>query len=120
MEYETVVAQILNVEGALAAGIVDYESGMLLAGSSTHSIDLDIAAISSTEVVRSQIKIMKMLQLNDQIEDILITLNSRYHLIRPLKTLDGLFLYSVLDKHKASLALSRRALIDVEKSMTRK
>lgn len=117
MKYDAVVAQLLNVEGALAAGVVDYDSGMLLAGSSTTSIDLDIAAISSTEVVRSKIKTMKMLELNDEIEDILITLDNRYHLIRPLKNLSGLFLYSVLDKHKANLALSRRALMDVEKSM---
>ncbi|MDF7675205.1 hypothetical protein PT286_00390 [Neisseriaceae bacterium ESL0693] len=117
MKYEAVVAQLLNVEGALAAGVVDYDSGMLLAGSSINAIDLEISAISSTEVVRAQIKNMQMLQLNDVIEDILITLNNRYHLIRPLRELNSLFLYSVLDKQKASLALSRRALIDVEKQM---
>lgn len=117
MKYESVVAQLLNIEGALAAGVVDYDSGMLLAGSTISAIDLEIAAISSTEVVRSQIKNMKMLKLNDGIEDILITLNSHYHLIRPLKELNSLFLYSVLDKRKASLALSRRALIDMEKQM---
>ena len=34
MNYQVVVAQLLNVEGALAAAVVDYDNGMLMAGSS--------------------------------------------------------------------------------------
>lgn len=117
MNYQAVVAQLLNVEGALAAAVVDYDNGMLMAGSAINKIDLEIAAASSTEVIRSKIKTMQMLELNDEIEDILITLGHQYHLIRPLKKLGSLFLYSVLDSNRANLALSRRALIDVEKQM---
>lgn len=117
MNYENAVAQLLNVEGAIAAGIVDYDSGMLLAGSGLEQINLDVAAISNTEVVRSKIKTMKMLNLDDEIEDILITLGKQYQLIRPLKNKDGLFLFSILDKSKANLALSRRALLDVERDL---
>lgn len=117
MNYDNAVAQLLNVDGALAAGVVDYDSGMLMAGSGLSTIDLEIAAVSNTEVMRSKIKTMEMLGLKDEIEDILITLGRQYHLIRPLKKIKGLFLYSVLDKSKANLALSRRALLDVERSM---
>lgn len=117
MDYDNAVAQLLNVDGALAAGVVDYDSGMLLAGNGSASIDLEIAAASNTEVMRSKIKTMQMLGLRDEIEDILITLQRQYHLIRPLKNHEGLFLYSVLDKARANLALSRRALLDVERSL---
>ncbi|WP_367454938.1 hypothetical protein ABX042_13935 [Snodgrassella alvi] len=117
MDYQAVVAQLLNVEGALAAAVVDYDNGMLMAGNAINKIDLEIAAASSTEVIRSKIKTMQMLDLSDEIEDILITQGHQYHLIRPLKKLGSLFLYSVLDSHRANLALSRRALIDVEKQM---
>ncbi|WP_037588334.1 hypothetical protein [Stenoxybacter acetivorans] len=117
MDYNQAVSQMLNVDGALAAGVVDLESGMLLSGGGTVSIDLEIAAASSTEVMRSNLRTIDMLEMKDEIDDILITLGEQFHLIRPLKNHAGLFLYSVLDKSKASLALARRSLLDVERDM---
>ncbi|WP_066566037.1 hypothetical protein [Snodgrassella sp. CFCC 13594] len=117
MDYDNAVAQLLNVDGALAVGVVDYDSGMLLAGTGSARIDLEIAAASNTEVMRSKLKTMEMLGIKDEIEDILITLERQYHLIRPLKKHEGLFLYAVLDKSKANLALSRRALLDMEREL---
>ena len=107
---------MLNVDGALAAAVVDFASGMMLAGGGSPAIDLEIAAAGNTEVVSS--KTMKMLGLNDVIEDILITLGKQYHLIRPLQKHEGLFLYSVLDKSKSNLALARRSLVDVERNLS--
>ncbi|MCW2290473.1 hypothetical protein M2262_000523 [Pseudomonas sp. BIGb0408] len=105
--------QLLEVDGALAAAVVDYSSGMLL-GSVGQGIDLDIAAGGNTEVVRAKLKTMKMLGLNENIEDILITLGTQYHLIRPLTSTQELFMYYVLDRSKANLALARRKLQAVE------
>nr|WP_218878690.1 hypothetical protein [Pseudomonas flavescens] len=104
---------MLEVDGALAAAVVDYSSGMLL-GSVGQGIDLDIAAGGNTEVVRAKLKTMKMLGLNENIEDILITLGTQYHLIRPLTSTQELFMYYVLDRSKANLALARRKLQAVE------
>lgn len=117
MNYDKAVSEMLNVDGALAAAVVDFASGMLLAGGGSPAVDLEIAAAGNTEVVSAKMKTMKMLGLNDVIEDILITLGKQYHLIRPLQNHDGLFLYFVLDKSKSNLALSRRALIDVERNL---
>ena len=103
--------------GALAAAVVDFDSGMLLAGGGSAAIDLEIAAAGNTEVMRAKMKTMKMLGLKDEIEDILITLGRQYHLLRPLQRHNGLFLYSVLDKSKSNLALARRSLVDVEREM---
>lgn len=105
--------QLLEIDGALAAAVVDYSSGMLL-GSVGQGIDLDIAAGGNTEVVRAKLKTMKMLGLNESIEDILITLGTQYHLIRPLASTQELFMYYVLDRSKANLALARRKLQSVE------
>ncbi|WP_314936406.1 hypothetical protein [Neisseria elongata] len=117
MNYDKAVSEMLNVDGALAAAVVDFASGMMLAGGGSPSIDLEIAAAGNTEVVSSKMKTMKMLGLNDIIEDILITLGKQYHLIRPLQKHEGLFLYSVLDKSKSNLALARRSLVDVERNL---
>ena len=63
-------------------------------------------------------KTMKSLGLNDAIEDILITLGSQYHIIRPVAKNEGLFMYLVLDKAKSNLALARRNCQQVETSLT--
>jgi hypothetical protein len=107
------LAQLLEIDGALAAAVVDYSSGMLL-GSVGQGLDLEIAAGGNTEVMRAKLKTMKMLGLDEPIEDMLITLTSQYHLIRPLTRTEELFAYYVLDRSKANLALARRKLQIVE------
>ena len=117
MNYDQAVSQMLNVDGALAAAVVDFSSGMLLAGGGSSAIDLEIAAAGNTEVMRAKMKTMEMLKLNDEIEDILITLGKQYHLLRPLTNHQGLFLYSVWDRAKSNLALARRSLVGTEKAL---
>jgi hypothetical protein len=63
-------------------------------------------------------KTMKSLGLTDHIEDFLITLGKQYHIIRPIAAKPGLFIYLVLDKGKANLALARRNCQDVEQGLT--
>jgi hypothetical protein len=72
-------------------------------------VDLDVAAAGNTEVVRAKRKTMKALNLHDTIEDMLITLGKAYHMIRPLASNDTLFIYLVLDKAKANLAMAHLA-----------
>lgn len=116
-DYEKTVQDLLNVDGALACAVVDYASGMMLSGSGSSNIDLEVAAAGNTEVMRSIMKTMDMLGMKDSIEDILITLGKQYHLMRPVVKIDGLFLYSILDRSKSNLALARRALLDAEREL---
>src|SRR5262245_65778189 len=107
---------LLNADGALCAALVDSNSGMMLGGVGT-GVDLELAAAGNTEVVRSKMKTMKSLGLNDTIEDILITLGKQYHIIRPVQAKTGIFLYLVLDKAKANLAMARRACQETEQAI---
>jgi predicted regulator of Ras-like GTPase activity (Roadblock/LC7/MglB family) len=108
---------LLQLDGALASAVVDANSGMLL-GEAGSGVDMELAAAGNTEVVRAKIKTMKSLNLNDVIEDMLITLGKQYHIIRPLASSDGVFIYYVLDKNKANLALARRKIQEVEGNMS--
>ena len=110
------LAQLMTVDGAMTAAVVDSSSGMVL-GSIGSGVDIELAAAGNTEVVRAKLKTMKSLNLNDRIDDILITLGKAYHIIRPLQKHDGLFVYLVLDKAKSNLALARRKTQDVEQAL---
>ncbi|MEO8058748.1 MAG: hypothetical protein ABI671_10505 [Burkholderiales bacterium] len=108
--------ELLTVDGAMCCAVVDSTSGMML-GSAGSGLDLEVAAAGNTEVVRSKLKTMRQLGLNDVIDDILITLSKQYHLIRPISRKEGMFVYFVLDKSKSNLALARRKLQDVEREL---
>ncbi|MET0311841.1 MAG: hypothetical protein ABW051_07300 [Burkholderiaceae bacterium] len=108
---------LLTLDGAVCAAIVDSTSGMML-GSIGTGVDLEMAAAGNTEVMRAKNKTMRSLGLNDVIEDILITLGKQYHLMRPLSRKEGVFIYFVLDKAKSNLAIARRKMAEVEKEIS--
>lgn len=110
------MSEVMSVDGAMAVAVVDSNSGMML-GSEGSGVDLDVAAAGNTEVVRAKMKTMKALKLNDEIEDILISLGRQYHIIRPVASKPGLFFYVVLDRNKANLAMARRKVLDIENGL---
>lgn len=109
--------ELMTMDGAMAAAIVDSSSGMML-GSVGSGVDLEVAAAGNTEVVRAKLKTMRALGLNDVIEDILITLGRQYHIIRLSARKEGVFIYYVLDKQRANLAMARRKTQDVDKELS--
>lgn len=117
LNIEMALKEAMSIEGSVGACLVDYDSGMCLGTLGGGDwLNLEVAAAGNTEVVRAKMRVMSALGLNDRIEDILITLHRQYHLIRLLGADSGnmLFLYLVLNRDRANLALARHHLRRIE------
>lgn len=108
----------MGIDGAIGIALVDHESGMSLGQQGGgNDLNLDVAGAGNTAVVRAKMRVMNDLGLDDQIEDILITLGTQFHLIRPLAKAPNLFLYLALARDKANLAMARHKLSAIEKGL---
>ena len=110
MDVETALKEAMVIDGALGAALADWDSGM----------PLGTLGGGHTEVIRANMRALATLDLDDTAEDILITLGKQYHLIRLLSKAEGadhLFLYLVLDRSKANLALARHHLRRIDQNL---
>lgn len=119
MDIEPALKTAMDIDGALGAALVDYDSGMALGTlGGGRDLDLDVAAAGNTEVVRAQLRTIASLGLDEEVEDVLITLGRQYHLIRPVpagRSSSRLFLYLALDRTRSNLAMARHQLRQIEK-----
>ena len=99
-----------EIGGFIAACLVDSNTGLMLASEGGGRLDLEAVAALNTNFLRAKLDAIDALGLNDGVEDILITLGKAYHLINLPKGHPGLFIYLVLDKGRANLAMARHKL----------
>ncbi len=114
----TDISALKGIDGFIGACLVDSDSGLMLAAEGGgEDFDLDIAAAANTEVVKAKLAAMQALGLGDDaIEDILITLGTQVHLIRPLEKTPTIFLYAALEK-KSNLGMARIKVKMVEQTL---
>ena len=114
----TDISGLKEVAGFLGGCLVDSETGLMLGSEGGGGLDLEVASAGNTEVVKAKLSVMQQLALDDHIEDILVTLGSQYHLIRPLETNPSIFLYVALNKSSANLGMARLQVKRVEQSLS--
>ncbi|MET8542460.1 hypothetical protein ABZW03_17665 [Kitasatospora sp. NPDC004799] len=118
---ETSLKEAMAIEGAIGVALVDYGSGMALGTlGDGGELDLNVAAAGNTDVVRAKMRAMEALNLLDnEIEDMLITLTHQYHLVRPITTPGGrgLFLFLALNRSRSNLAMARHRLKQIETAL---
>lgn len=102
------------VDGAIGVALVDLDGGLTLGVEGEDPGFLEIAGTGGLDVVRAQVRVMDQLAIEDEVEDILITLTSQYHLIRRLKGDSSLFLFLAIHRNRGNLGLARHQLRSVE------
>lgn len=95
-----------DIPGFIAASLVDLESGMTLGARSARSdFDLTAASAYNSEMVKQKLKAMRVLNLNTNLEDMLLTLGDQLHLIKLVTP--STFLYLAAERSGTNLALLR-------------
>src|SRR5262252_4328686 len=97
-----------DLNGFIAASLVDLDSGMTLAIKASRT-EFDLTAASAySELVKQKLKIMRTLGLTGTIEDMLITLTDQIHLVKLVGP--NTFLYLAVDRKLSNIALVRSAV----------
>jgi len=98
-----------DIPGFIAASLVDLDSGMTLGARSVRTdFDLTAASAYNSEMVKQKYKIMKALNLNTTLEDMLLTLGDQIHLIKIVSPTS--FVYLAADRASTNLAIVRNAV----------
>ena len=107
---QTVKEILEELPTLLAVAVVETETGMPLAAHSNLSdFDIDTAAAYNTEVVKQKLKAIKALNLNQTVQDILLTLTDQLHLIKLSPTGDK-FIYLAVNSKDTNLAQARQIM----------
>ena len=98
--------ELIDFDGALCVALVDSDSGMIL-GRAGAGVDMELAAAGASVTLKARRATIRTLSLRDEVDDLLISLTSQLHIIRPLRSKPAIFLYMVVDREKSSLAMAR-------------
>lgn len=116
-KFDSAMQKLSEVDGFLLANLVDKDSGMSMA-SAGGGMDIDLDSAVGTGVVKSIESAINRLDLGDFIDDTLISLGTTYHLLRPLRSQDSVFIHLALDRSRSNLALARHALKGFEEELS--
>ncbi|WP_428231032.1 hypothetical protein [Flavobacterium sp.] len=110
-----------NVNGFIAVAVTEIESGLSFGNLTIDpSFDPELAAAYNLEVVKAKLSAVKALNLNQDIEDILITLSNQIHII-DISPNKKFMIYLAADSNKANLGMTRAVLrkhkLELEKNL---
>jgi hypothetical protein len=110
---------MIDVEGLMGCAVVDADTGLILArqAADKHPFHLDLAAAQGAQVLRAHYQAAHDMGVARDTDEITTTGGGRHHLVRTSTRHPGLFLFALLDKTKANLALSRYKLMEAEHNL---
>ncbi len=110
----TPLDHLRELDGCIATCLIDTESGVVLGAEAHRDLDLQTAATGYTEMLRRERATIAALGLDDHLEDVLITLEGEYHILRSVAVRPSLCIYLVIDRRIGNLGLARFALAAAE------
>jgi len=107
---DTVKGILADLPTLVAVAVVETETGMPLAShANIADFDIETAAAYNTEVVKSKLKAIQALKLNQTLQDILLTLTDQLHLLK-LSPAGDKFIYLAVNSKDTNLAQARQIM----------
>ncbi len=111
------LSRLERADGFLGAALFDIEANACVASVDRGARDVERAVMGHADLVEAKRRTIFNLKLDDELEDIVISLGREYHLLRLCRRRPKLFFFLTLDRAKANLAMARYLLSDVERDI---
>jgi hypothetical protein len=111
--YEALLAPVKQIDGFALACLIDASTGMILGSvQDDERLNLPVAAAGAADVAGVLSAMTAALAVGDDVEDVIVTLSSYYHLIRLLQLSRGpqLLLLVTLDRAQANLGMAHHEI----------
>ena len=76
------LAEMMEIEGATGAAVVDYDSGVTLGTIGGDVLDMELAGAGTTRVMHLVREVLRDNAVDEPIEDVLVSLDGQYHWTR--------------------------------------
>jgi hypothetical protein len=119
LEAGLMLRELMQVDGMLYATVVDSNTGQPVAAEGSGA-DFGQAASAATEVLRMHRRTLRMTghpRPLDPVDEIVVAVGSRYHLLRTLTAFPEHFVFAVLDKLRSNLATARFRLLEAQQTL---
>ncbi len=104
---EDALNQILELKGVIAVSLIDWQDEIVLGAKNNIDFNIVDASKSNAKMIKLKMDIIQKLDLDNSIEEILVTLDNQIHIINILSDYPELCLYVALDSNRTNLALAR-------------
>lgn len=109
-----------NIPGYIAVTVTEIKSGIsYFSDSAVASFDPELASAFNLEVVKAKLNAIKALGLDQNINDIMITLSNQIHII-DISENNDYFIYLAVDSNRANLGMTKALLNKFKKDITEK
>jgi len=112
------LSRLERADGFLGAALVDLEKHACVASVDHGSMSgLEALGLGHVDLVQAKRRVIRDLELDDELEDIVISLGREYHLLRLCRSRPRYYFFLTLDRSRANLAMARYLLSDVERDI---
>jgi len=108
-----------SVEGLLGCAVVEAASGMIVARHVRHDppVDMELAAAASAQALRTHRLAARNMGLAEPVDEIITSAATRVQVMRSVTGHPDLFVFALLDRQRANLAMARYRLMQAETGM---
>lgn len=98
------------LDGSIGMAIFNIENGLLTEQYTPLNMNLELAALGNTDLIRTNLRTASALGLQSELQDILITYDNQYHILRAFPKDPSLFFYAALDSSSTNLGSARNTI----------